>query len=149
MSSAGSDLTAILARASEKSRAALSAAEDEAAAWLEAVRSGALSKVDYCVTCDGGPPLEDNHVGGRTHGDLAVPMCIPDHRRFSERQGAWDPRWTAGPRSPELDEAFPLLGLYELLLLRAERVARSKSGAYLALAESVREQYARAARRTV
>lgn len=149
MSSAPGDLTAILATASEKSRRARADSEDEAGAWLEAVRSGALSEVEFCVTCDGGPPLEDNHVAGHHHGDLTIPQCLGCHRAFTARQGAWDPRWTKGPKTPELDQAFLLLGLYELLRVRAERVPLVRAGAYLTLAEFVREQYAYAAKRTL
>jgi hypothetical protein len=148
LSSATGDLTAILARASEKSREALAAAEDEAQAWLEEVRSGTLSANPTCVTCGAGPPLEDNHVAGRRHGDLTVPNCRRCHRRFTEGQDLWDPRWNQDGRSPTLDESLLLRGLYDLLALKAEHVSKSRSGAYLALSESVREQYARVARRT-
>jgi hypothetical protein len=149
LSSATGDLTAILARASEKSREALARAGDEAQAWLEEVRGGILTDSETCVTCGAGPPLEDNHVAGRRHGDLTVPNCLRCHRRFTEGQDLWDPRWTAGGRSATLDESLLLRGLYDLTLLRAESIPRAASGAYFALAESLREQYARVARRTL
>jgi hypothetical protein len=149
LSSATGDLTAILARASEKSREALDAAENEAQAWLEEVRSGSLTESKECVTCGAGPPLENNHVAGQRHGDLTVPNCLRCHRRFTEGQDLWDPRSLVAPRSPALDQSLLLRGLYDLLVLRAECVPRSRSGAYLTLAESVREQYLRAARRTL
>lgn len=149
MSSATGDLTAILATASEKSRTALDAAQDEAQAWLEEVRSGALSASQVCVACGAGPPLEDNHVAGRRHGDLTVPNCLRCHRRFTEGQDLWDPRWGADAKSSALDESLLLRGLHDLLVLRAGSVPASRSGAYLTLAETVREQYARVARRTI
>jgi len=142
-------LTAILARASDKSREALSRAEDEALAWLEEVRSGARSRDRKCVTCGRGPPLEDIHVAGRRHGDLTVPQCPPCHQEFTEGQDLWDPRWQTEARTPELDEALLLLGLHDLLVLRARFTATSKVGAYLALSESIREQYARSGRKTL
>ena len=148
MSSATGDLTAILARAAEKSREALDAAQDEAQAWLEEVRSGALSDSKECVTCGAGPPLEDNHLAGQRHGDLTVPMCIPDHRRFTAGQRLWDARYHDAKRSPQLDQSMLLLGLHDLLLLRARHVADRDAGAYLSLADSLREQYALAAGRT-
>jgi hypothetical protein len=149
LSSATGDLTAILARAADKSRQALDAAQDEAQAWLEEVRGGAHSDSKECVTCGAGPPLEDNHVAGRRHGDLTVPNCLRCHRRFTEGQDLWDPRSLVARGSPALDQSLLLRGLYDLLVLRAECVPGSRSGAYLALAESVREQYLRAARGTL
>jgi hypothetical protein len=149
LSSATGDLTAILATASEKSRKALAEAGDEAQAWLEEVRSGALSDSKECVTCGAGPPLEDNHVAGQRHGDLTVPNCLRCHRRFTEGQDLWPPEWQSAERSPDLDLALLLLGLHDLLLLKARHVPAAKAGAYVALAESLREQYARVARRTL
>lgn len=150
MSSATGDLTAILATASEKSRTALDAAQDEAQAWLEEVRSGALSASEVCVTCGRGEDLEDNHVAGRRHGDLIVPVCTAVcHPRFTEGQDLWPAEWQSPRRTPDLDLALLLLGLHDLLLLKARNVPGAKAGAYVALAESVREQYARVARRTL
>jgi hypothetical protein len=149
LTSAPGDLTAILARASEKSRKALDAAQDEAQAWLEEVRSGALTESKECVTCEAPPTLEDNHVAGQRHGNLTVPNCLRCHRRFTEGQDLWPPEWQSQERSPELDLALLLLGLHDLLLLKARYVPDSKAGAYVALAESLREQYARVARRTL
>lgn len=142
-------LTATLARASEKSREALEQAQGEAAAWLEEVRSGARSGDLECVTCGRGPPLEDNHVAGRRHGDLTVPNCVPCHQRFTESQDLWDPRWQSDERSAGLDDSLLLRGLVDLVRIRAVHVPISQLGAYLALAESLREQYARAGRRTL
>ena len=139
---------AILATASEKSREALDAAEDEARAWLEEVRSGALTASKECVTC-GGPPFEDNHVAGQKHGELTVPMCLADHRRFTAGQKLWDPRWESAERTAELDASLLLRGLHDLLLLRARHVPASAAGANLSLADSLREQYSRVARRTL
>jgi hypothetical protein len=148
LSSASRDLTAILATASEKSREALDEGADEAHAWLEAVQSGARSSDTECVTCGRGGELQDNHAAGRRHGDLKVPQCIPCHQEFTEGQDLWDPRWQSETPNPELDKSLLLRGLYDLLLLRAHNVPKAKAGAYVALAESVRERYAFVARRT-
>ena len=149
MTASAPDLTAILARASDKSREALDEAEGEAEAWLEEIRSGSRSKDRECVTCGRGLPLEDNHVAGRRHGDLTVPMCPPCHRRFTEGQDLWPPEWHCSNRSPDLDLALLLLGLHDMLLLKAQQAPLSRAGAYVAFAESLREQYARVARRTI
>lgn len=149
MSASVPGLTAILARASEKSREAQSRAEDEAEAWLEEVRSGARSRDTECVICGRGGRLEDNHIAGRRHGGLTVPMCPPCHRRFTEGQDLWPPEWQSSKRTPDLDLALLLLGLHDILRLRARQAPRSKAGAYVSLAESLREQYALFARRTI
>ena len=147
MSASAPALTAILARASEKSRQALSGAEDEAEAWLEEVRGGARSGDPECITCGRGGRLEVNHIAGRRHGDLTVPMCPPCHQRFTEGQDLWPAAWRNPARSPDLDLSLLLLGLHDLLQLKARHVPEAASGAYLALAASVREQYARIAGR--
>jgi hypothetical protein len=150
LSAASPDLTAILATASEKSRKALDLAQDEAQAWLEEVRSGGLSDSRGCVTCGREEDLEDNHVAGRRHGDLTVPMCAAVcHPRFTEGQDLWPAEWQSAERSADLDLALLLLGHHDLLLLKARYVPDRKAGAYVALAESLREQYARIARRTL
>jgi len=142
-------LTASLARASEKSREALSESEDEAEAWLEEIRSGARSHDKECVACGRGLPLEDNHVASQRHGDLTVPMCLADHRRFTAGQRLWDPRYQSSERTSELDESLLLRGLYDLLVLRARHVPESAAAAYLSLADSVREQHSLVARRSI
>jgi hypothetical protein len=149
LSSTSGDLTAILARASDKSREALADAGDEAQAWLEEVRSGARSNDKECVACGSGPPLEDNHVASWRHGTLTVPMCLSDHRRFTAGQRLWDPRYQSPESIPGLDESLLLLGLCDLLLLRARHVPESEAVAFLSLADSLREQYALAARKTI
>jgi len=127
----------------------LAQAKDEANAYLEEVRSGARSNDKECVTCGRGPPLEDNHLASGRHGDLTVPMCrVECHPRFTEGQDLWDARWQGEERSPELDESLLLRGLVDLLRIRADHVPVARSGAYLALSESLREQYAFVARRT-
>jgi hypothetical protein len=94
------------------SRAALSAHEeadeegDQASAWMELLRTASLES-ECCAICerrDG--PFEEHHVAGRRHGDLTIPACLPCHRRLSERQNGWDPRWQSEERSTGLDESL-------------------------------------------
>jgi hypothetical protein len=143
------ELTAIVSSASMKCHDRLAEAEDDAASWLEALRSGALSDATECVTCGRGKPLEDNHVAGRRHGTLTVPMCPPCHQRITEGQDLWDPHWQDPERSPELDKSLLVRGLIDLLRLKAQFVPESEGGAYSSLASSLREQYARIARTTL
>lgn len=149
MSASRPGLTVICATACRKSDTELAHAKDEANAYLVELRTGTRSQEVECVTCGRGPPLQDNHVAGWKHGDLTVPMCVPCHQRFTECQDGWDPRAGLVERSPELDESLLIRGLVDLLRLKAEQVPVARSGAYLALAESLREQYVQAGRRTL
>jgi hypothetical protein len=79
---------------------------------------------------------------------VTASMCPPCHREFTEGQDLWPAVWQSDKRSPEVDLSLMLLGLHDMLELKAEHVPEAASGAYLALASSVREQYARVARRT-
>jgi hypothetical protein len=142
-------LTAIVARASAKSRDALNRAENEASAWIEAVWSGARSRDRQCVTCGRGGKLEDNHVAGWRHGDLTVPMCVSCHQAFTECQDLWDPRWQVERRTAELDASLLVRGLVDILEIRSRHVSESKAGAYIALRSSLREQYSQLGRRTL
>ncbi len=74
-------------------------------------------------------------------------MCSPCHRRFTERQDLWPAQWRNPLRNPDLDLSLLLLGLHDLLQLQARHVPEGTSGAYLSLAASVREQYARVSAR--
>ena len=149
MSASSPGPTAIMVRASEKSRKALSEGEDEAAAWLEEIWSGSRSNDTECVTCGRTGELQDNHLASTRHGELTVPQCQPCHQEFTEGQDLWDARWRSPRRSPELDESLLIRGLYDLLRQRARFIPESRRGAYFSLADYLREQYALAAARTV
>ncbi|MFI5417722.1 MAG: hypothetical protein ACHQ2Y_02325 [Candidatus Lutacidiplasmatales archaeon] len=149
MSASAPGLTVIVSRASAKSREALSDGEDEAAAWLEAIWSGSRSNDRECVTCGRTGALQDNHLASGRHGELTVPQCQPCHQGFTEGQDLWDARWWSAVRSPELDDSLLLRGLYDLLRQRARFIPGSRRGAYLSLADYLREQYALAAARTI
>src|SRR5438093_2233156 len=103
------NLTSLFAKATDEVRQRLDEAIGEASAWLEWVASGA-PRAEGCVVCGSMVQTEGNHVAGRRHGNLVVPMCVTCHRRFTERQNGWDPRWQGETRSPVLDESLLLRG---------------------------------------
>ena len=117
---------------------------NEATAWCDWVEAGAAG-AEGCVVCDSVGPLEGHHVAGRRHSELTVPVCVPCHRRLSERQDAWDPRWLSTLRSPVLDRTLVLRGLSDMCEERGERV----HCAYVLLAKKMRARYARLARETI
>jgi len=141
------DLTVILTTACERSRERTERAGEEASAFLEGARSGALNRSRKCVLCERGGPLEDHHIAGQRHGDLVVKVCPSCHQRLTEHQDSWDPRWQDANRTSALDRSLLLRGLVDLLEERARFV--SEPGPYFSLAASLREHYAREGRTTL
>jgi len=145
MSSASPSLTVPIARAAEEVRERLESGLDEVTAWVERVRAGALDS-NACAICerkDG--PFEEHHVAGRRHGDLTVAACRSCHRRLSERQNGWDPRWQSEEHSPALDESLLLRGLSDL----CEERGRHFGPAYHELGKRLRAVYGQRARETI
>lgn len=136
-------LLPIIASATEAAREDFEGALNEATAWVEWVQAGAAS-ANGCVVCGSTCPVEIHHVAGRRASDLAVPACVPCHRRLTERQGGWDPRWLSEARSPALDRSLVLRGLSDL----CEERGRFDS-AYHLLAKRLRARYALLARETL
>jgi hypothetical protein len=137
------DLLPSLARATEAARDDFQSHLNEAAAWVEWIRAGAPG-ARACVVCGSGGPVEIHHVAGRRHSDLAVPACATCHRRLTERQNGWDPRWLSDERNPELDRSLVVRGLSDL----CEERGRWGS-AYHVLAKRLRARYALLARETI
>jgi alpha/beta superfamily hydrolase len=137
------DLLIITASATEAARGEFEGSLDEAAAWVEWLQAGAPSAAG-CVICGSLGPTEAHHVAGRRHSDLTVPACVPCHRRLTERQYGWDPRWLSETRSPELDRSLIVRGLSDL----CEERGRFET-AHHVLAKRLRAQYATLARKTI
>lgn len=102
-----------LGRATEAAREALQAHLNEASAWVEWLRAGAPNSKG-CVVCPASGPIEQHHVAGEHNSDLVVSVCVPCHRRLSERQNGWDFRWNNEGNPPNLKEALLLRGLSDL-----------------------------------
>lgn len=141
----GADLLLSISRAVDASYDAAENEVHEASAWMERVQTGTLDN-DRCAVCerkDG--PFEKHHVTGRRHGDLTVLVCVRCHRRLTERQNRWDPRWQTEARSERLDESLLVLGLADLLDERALYFGPE----YLRLASKMYARYAQIARETI
>lgn len=144
MSTTLPDLTVALGRVTEETRRRLDRGVGEASAWVMWVLAGAPGAMG-CVVCESRGRKELNHVAGRRHGDLVVPMCVGCHRRFTERQDRWDGRWLSADRTSGLDRALLVMGLLELVELRAD-FAREPS-AFRSYAARLTELYATSIRR--
>lgn len=133
------DLTLALGRVTEETRRRLDRGVGEASAWVLWVLAGAPG-AKGCIVCGSRGKKELNHVAGRRHGDLLVPMCVCCHQRFTERQDRWDGRWLSDVRSVELDRALLVLGLLDLVELKAD--FSREPGAFRAYASRMVELYA-------
>ncbi len=145
MSAAIPSLTAPIARAVDEVRQRLEDGLDEANAWVERVRAGALDS-DTCAICERADgPFEKHHVAGKLNSALLVTACLRCHGRLSERQNGWDPRWQWADNSPTLKESLLIRGLSDL----CEERARHFGAAYHELGKRLRAVYRQRALETV
>lgn len=79
--------------------------------------------MENCEICAKKSDLELHHIAGRKHDERVIPVCEGCHQKLSDEQKQWDARWWI-PSQPEiLKEAFFLLGLRDLLRLKAEKTS--------------------------
>ena len=83
-----------------------------------------LSGQGYCVICDHDDPLdlENHHVAGKYNNPLTVSLCRNCHGRISRRQRYWPKRWASTNNSQDQKDAFLIIGISDLLRLKAERI---------------------------
>ena len=142
-SSQSLNLSSLAASSTEAARLELDSSLNGASAWLTWISSGAPGATG-CAICSAGAPLEQHHVAGRTNSPLTVPLCIRCHRRASERQGGWDPRWVLEANPEPLKESLLVRGLSDL----CEERGRFDPAAHQ-LAKRLRARYCLLAKRTV
>ena len=86
-------------------------------------------KKDRCVTCNSKEDskyLQKHHPAGNKHDYRIDTVCIPDcHRWLTERQDTWDARWKEKNQPENLRQAFFLLGLQDMLILKSEKTGNS------------------------
>ena len=79
-------------------------------------------KKDRCEICNSKEDpeyLELHHPSGRKHDYRMTTVCKPCHRWLTERQDTWDVRWKEKNQSKHLRQAFFLLGLQDMLILKS------------------------------
>jgi uncharacterized protein YlaI len=88
--------------------------------WLEEF----CSSQGYCIICNHSDPLdlEYHHVAGKNNDILTVSVCRNCHGRLSRYQRYWPNAWTRIDNPPDLQRAFFLRGLAEILHISAERI---------------------------
>lgn len=75
---------------------------------------------DCCWVCKSRQCLEMHHLAGRKHDPRTVTVCHRCHQILSRWQYVWDKRWLLPGLSDDLRLAFYLLGVRDLLRLKAE-----------------------------
>jgi hypothetical protein len=90
----------------------------------EAVRNTDC-RCEICLSKEDWSNLEGHHIAGRKHDPRTVLACIKCHRILSDKQKVWDRQWLITNQSSSKRNGFFLLGLYDLLVLKAEKTSNN------------------------
>lgn len=85
-------------------------------------------KKDRCEICNSKEDSDDlqlHHISGRKHDYRMSTVCKSCHRWLTERQDTWDARWKENNQPENLRQAFFLLGLQDMLILKSEKTGNS------------------------
>lgn len=78
-----------------------------------------------CEICGSIEKLELHHIAGEKHSYKMITVCYECHQKLSKSQRVWDRNWLKKDLSGNLRDAFFLQGLYDLLILKAEKTCNS------------------------
>jgi hypothetical protein len=93
-----------------------------------------------CWICGSIKWLARHHPAGEKHCYRTVTVCDDCHRILSAWQKCWDARWWKEGQPPSIRYAFYLMGLRDVLLLKAIKTLNMN---YLLLANLLVEQIAK------
>ena len=85
-----------------------------------------ISKKERCQVCNSRElsyNLEQHHIAGRKHDSRIITVCRRCHAKLSESQKTWDVRWLEKNQPEYVRNAFFLLGLHDILVLRSKFTA--------------------------
>lgn len=93
--------------------------------WLNEIltQTKNIPKKERCQVCNSRETpynLEQHHVAGRKHDYRIITVCRRCHVELSESQKTWDKRWLELNQSEYVQNAFFLLGLHDVLILRSK-----------------------------
>ena len=83
------------------------------------------NRCEICNSKEDKNKLQGHHIGGRKHDHRQITVCLICHAELTERQTLWDARWLNENQSETLRLAFFYLGLYDILMLKAQRTEQS------------------------
>jgi hypothetical protein len=78
-------------------------------------------RCEICNSKEDSKNLELHHSSGRKHDYRIITVCLVCHRWLSDRQKTWDKRWLEENQSENIRQAFFLLGLQDMLILKSMR----------------------------
>ena len=98
---------------------------NEMESWLNEilVQTKNIPKKERCQVCNSREMqynLELHHIAGRKHDWKVVTVCRRCHVELSESQKTWDKRWLELNQTEHVQNAFFLLGLHDVLILRSK-----------------------------
>ncbi len=96
-------------------------------------------KKKKCEICNSQSSRDLHHVAGRKHDFRTITACKTCHTELTESQKTWDARWYKSNQPQCIKNAFFLLGLHDILLLKSRKTANS---IYEELAKSFRQDIA-------
>lgn len=82
-------------------------------------------RCEICNSKEDSSDLELHHIAGRKHDYRMITVCLSCHRLLSDRQKTWDKRWEKENISENLRDAFFLLGLQDILILKTRKTGIS------------------------
>ncbi len=96
--------------------------------WLNDIltQTKNIPKKDRCEVCNSREMqynLEQHHIAGRKHDSRIITVCRRCHAELSESQKTWDARWLEKNQTEYVRNAFFLLGLHDVLVLRSKFTA--------------------------
>ena len=116
---------------------------DSAESWLNNMINQTLAespiKKDKCEICNSAYSRDLHHVAGRKHDFRTIAACKLCHAELSQSQMTWDARWYKKNQPEHIKNAFFLLGLHDILLLKSKKTVNS---IYEELAKSFRQDIA-------
>lgn len=98
---------------------------NEIESWLNEilVQTKNIPKKERCQICNSRETsynLEQHHIAGRKHDYRIITVCRRCHAELSESQKTWDVRWLKTNQPEHVRNAFFLLGLHDILILRSK-----------------------------
>lgn len=104
----------------------------EAQEWIDSkiyqTKQDSEIKKDRCEICNSKEDskcLELHHPSGRKHDYRTITVCLICHRWLTERQDTWDKRWLEENQPKNIRQAFFLLGLQDILILKSIKTGNS------------------------
>lgn len=79
-------------------------------------------RCEICNSKEDSKCLELHHLSGRKHDYRTITVCLICHRWLTERQDTWDKRWLEVNQPENLKQAFFILGLQDVFILKSMKI---------------------------